>query len=44
MQKHNEKIYRLNNNYKLKDIIIFDIEKTNIPENINISSPKFVII
>ena len=30
--------------YKLKDIIIFDIEKTNISEDININLPKFVII
>ena len=32
------------NYYKLKDIIIFDIEKTIVSENININSPKFVII
>ena len=31
------------NYYKLKDIIIFDIEKTNMSEDININSPKFVI-
>ena len=30
--------------YKLKDIIIFDIEKTNASEDININIPKFVII
>ena len=34
----------IENYYKLKDIIIFDIEKTNIPEDVNINSPKFVII
>ena len=32
------------NYYKLKDIIIFDIEKTSISDDININSPKFVII
>ena len=32
------------NYYKLKDIIIFDIEKTNVSEDIHINSPKFVII
>ena len=32
------------NYYKLKNIIIFDIEKTNMSEDININSPKFVII
>ena len=32
------------NYYKLKDIIIFDIQKTNISEDININSPKFIII
>ena len=30
--------------YKLKDIIIFDIEKTNVSEDININIPKFVMI
>ena len=30
--------------YKLKNIIIFDIEKTNVSEDIHINSPKFVII
>ena len=30
--------------YKLKDIIIFDIVKTNIAETIDINFPKFVII
>ena len=30
--------------YKLKDIIIFDIKKTNISEDISINLPKFVII
>ena len=30
--------------YKLKDIIIFDIEKTNISEDISINLPKLVII
>ena len=34
----------IENYYKLKDIIIFDIEKTNIPEDVNINSSKFVII
>ena len=34
----------IDNYYKLKDIIIFDIEKTNISEDIHINSPKFVII
>ena len=37
--KHN-----ITNYYKLKDIIIFDIEKTNVSEDIHINSPKFVII
>ena len=32
------------NYYKLNDIIILDIQKTNIFEDININSPKFVII
>ena len=32
------------NFYKLKDIIIFGIDKTNAPEDIHINSPKFVII
>ena len=32
------------NYYKLKDIIIFDIQKTNISEDININFPKFIII
>ena len=32
------------NYYKLKDIIIFDIEKTNMSENININIPKFTLI
>ena len=34
----------IENYYKLKDIIIFDIEKTNIPEDVYINSPKFVVI
>ena len=34
----------IDNYYKLKDVIIFDIDKTNIAENININNPKFVII
>ena len=34
----------IENYYKLKDIIIFDIEKTNIPEDVNINSPKFTFI
>ena len=34
----------IDNYYKLKDIIIFDIEKTNVSEDIHINSPKFVII
>ena len=34
----------IDNYYKLKDIIIFDIEKTNVSEDIYINSPKFVII
>ena len=38
------KINTIDNYYKLKDITIFDIEKTNIPETIDISNPKFVII
>ena len=33
----------VDNYYKLKDII-FDIQKTNISEDVNINSPKFVII
>ena len=32
------------NYHKLKDIIIIDIDKTNVPEDIHINSPKFVII
>ena len=32
------------NYYKLKDIIIFDIEKTNVSEDININNPKFTLI
>ena len=32
------------NYHKLKDINIFDIQKTNIFEDINMNSPKFVII
>ena len=32
------------NYYKLKDIIIFDIQKTNISEDINMNFPKFIII
>ena len=32
----------IDNYYKLKDVIIFDIDKTSIAENIN--NPKFVII
>ena len=34
----------IKNYYKLKDIIIFDIEKTDVSEDININSPNFVII
>ena len=34
----------IENYYKLKDNIIFDIEKTNVSENIYINSLKFVII
>ena len=34
----------IKNYYELKDIIIFDIEKTNVSEDININIPKFVII
>ena len=34
----------IENYYKLKDIIIFDIIKTNIAEHINKSLPKFTII
>ena len=33
----------IDNYYKLKDIIIIDIDKTNISEDININSPKFII-
>ena len=32
------------NYYKLKDIIIFDVEKTNVSEDININNPKFTLI
>ena len=32
------------NYYKLKDIITFDVEKTNVSEEIHINLPKFVII
>ena len=32
------------NYYRLNDIIIFDIEKTNVSEDIHMNSPKFVII
>ena len=32
------------NYYKLKDIIIFDIEKTNVSEDININNPKFTLM
>ena len=32
------------NYYKLKDTIIFDILKTNIPEKMDNNSPEFVII
>ena len=34
----------IENYYKLKDIIIFDILKTNIPEKMDNNSPEFVII
>ena len=34
----------IGNYYKLKDIIMFDILKTNTPEEVNINTPKFVII
>ena len=34
----------IDNSYKLKDITIFDIEKTNVSEDIHINSPTFVII
>ena len=34
----------IDNYYKLKDIIIFDIEKINISEYIHINSPKFTFI
>ena len=34
----------IDNYYKLKDIIIFDIEKTNISEDIHINSPIFTFI
>ena len=37
------KINTIEKNYKLKDIIIFDIEKTNIPETVD-SNNEFVII
>ena len=34
----------IDNYYKLKDIIIFDIEKSNIPEDIKINTPIFSFI
>ena len=34
----------IENYYKLKDIIIFDILKTNIPEKMDNNSPEFIII
>ena len=34
----------IENYYKLKDVIIFDILKTNIPEKMDNNSPEFVII
>ena len=34
----------IENYYKLKDIFIFDILKTNIPEKMDNNSPEFVII
>ena len=44
IQKLNEKVYYLSDYYKLKDIIIIDIEKTSIAETIDINDHKFVII
>ena len=34
----------IENYYKLKDIIIFDVEKTNISEDVTINVPKFTFI
>ena len=34
----------IKNYYKLKDIIIFDVEKTNISEDVNINVSKFTFI
>ena len=44
IQKLNQKVYYLSDSYKPKDIIIIDIEKTNVSESIDINNPKFVII
>ena len=40
----NSTLTNIDNSYNLKDIIIFDILKTDIPENVNTNNPKFVII
>ena len=44
IQSLNGKVFKLNDSYKLKDIIIIDIIKSNIPETIDINNNEFVII
>ena len=43
IQNLNGKVYNLSDCYKLKDLIIIDIEKTNIAWSINNNNPKFII-
>ena len=44
LNKTNTILSNIDNYYNLKDMIIIDILKTNIPEEININNPKSVII
>ena len=44
LNKINTILSNIDNYYNLKDIIILDILNTNIPKEINLSNPKFVII
>ena len=42
LNKINTILNNIDNYYNLKDIIILDILKTNLPEDINLSNPKFL--